>query len=120
MLEQMGITLLVIFLMQRPGIDAYADRDLVGRDTVLAHSIAQAVGQFSEGPFFVARNVAALVNPRGLARFRQVLRCRRCRILRNRELRRQQSKGEDKRETPDGARKNSHGGDIGSLGVKGQ
>ena len=45
--------------MQGPCIDANANGNLIGRHAVLANSIAQTIGQFTEGPFLVARNVAA-------------------------------------------------------------
>ncbi len=64
MLEQMGKAALAVLFVQRAGIDADADRNLIGRHAVAPHRIAQAIGQFAEHPVRIARHVAAAIEPR--------------------------------------------------------
>ena len=118
MFEQMRIAALALFLVERSGVDPHADRDLVGRDAIVAHCIAHAVGQFAEGPFLIARDIAALVDPRRAVGGREILRRGRRRFLRKQGLRSEQRSGKDERETPDGARKMGHEGHIGGRPVK--
>ncbi|CUS43536.1 hypothetical protein MGWOODY_Smn756 [hydrothermal vent metagenome] len=63
MLDQMRIAELAVLLHQRAGIDPYPHRDLAWRHPVLAHRVAQSVGQRAEAPGGIGHDVAALVQP---------------------------------------------------------
>ena len=66
MFHEMGETPLIFPLHQRPYIEADANGDLPRRNTIAFHRIAQTIVQFTKGPAFVHRNVAASVQPRNL------------------------------------------------------
>ena len=118
MLQKVGIAAFRILFMQGPCIDTNANGNLIGRHAVLANGIAQTIGQFTERPFLVARNVAAFINPRRFTGRSYILRSRNGRFLREDGLRYEQRSGKEKRETPDGARKIGHGRHIGGTTVK--
>ena len=92
-LQQVRIPQLVVILVERSGIDAHADGYLPRRHAVLAHTIAQAIVEFAEQPFLIARDIAVLVDPRRFA-FR-LQRLRPFRFLRRQGLRNQQKEGEN-------------------------
>ena len=116
--EEVGISQLVVFLVERTRINPDADGDLARRDAVFAHAIAKAVLELAEQPFGIAGHVAALVDPRDFAFGLQ--RCRSRRVLCDHWLDAHHCEGEEQRETPCGARKIGHAGHIVAREVKDQ
>ena len=128
MLDQMGKALLRFLFVQRPCIDADADRHLPRRHAILAHGIAQTIVDLAEIPFRILRNVAAAIEPRSLAGL-QILRCghfghggRNRHLLRRRGLR-MGGNGDERDERKESepaldARRKCHGRNIGCTGLK--
>ena len=63
MFQQMRIAQLRVFFVQRTDIHGDADGDLPWGDTVVFYGIADTIGQNTEFPAFIYRNVAALIQP---------------------------------------------------------
>ena len=63
MLQQVSITQLTVFFIQRSGINPHTDRHLIGRHPIMAHTIAHAIVQLAKCPFGIARNIAVLIDP---------------------------------------------------------
>ena len=63
MLDEMGIAALAVALVERARVNPHPQRNLTRRHAIVAHGIAQAIGQFAEGPFLVLRHVAAAIEP---------------------------------------------------------
>ena len=78
MLDQMGKTLLIIFLIQRAGIYTHADRHLTLRHDIAFHRITKPVLQLAEGPACIDGNIAAFIKPWHLRRLRFSNRRRLC------------------------------------------
>lgn len=91
MLGEMGPALFMVLLVQRPGIDPNADRDLAGGKRVAPNRIADAVREGAEGPGRIGSDIAAAVEPAAIP------------------LRRKSGRSEEKQEGEQAGAKKCHG-----------
>ena len=63
-LQQVSETTLVIAFVNGAGVDGDAQAHLAWRHPVLAHGVAQPVGQFAEQPLRIDGNIGAAIDPR--------------------------------------------------------
>ena len=107
-------------LVERTGVDADADRDLVGRHAVVAHGIAQAVGQLAEHPFAYRAGHRCRGRATGSVLPRvQVSRCRLRALVLRRQRRTEKEEREERRESRAARRTIVMPRAIGAARVKG-